>query len=97
MLTQLIILLAAIGGTGSLTALLTWLVLRSRPPRESDDDVRLLIARMEAVRRTLAGQSESNRTLVERVEFLERLLEGRELPGAADETRAPARRLTPGG
>jgi len=88
-LAQLIILLAAIGGSGSLTAILTWLVVRNQRSNLPADESRHLITQLEAVRLGLAEQSETNHRLVERVEFLEHLLEGQKLPRAVDEPAVP--------
>lgn len=80
MVTYIIILVAAIGGTGSLTAILTWLAMRDAPPHPRDEAPGSLAAELETVRHRLVDESERNRDLVERIEFLEHLLEGRELP-----------------
>jgi len=71
---------AAIGGTGSLTAILTWLAMRDRPLHRHDEAPGSLETELETVRQRLVDEAESNRDLVERIEFLEHLLEGRELP-----------------
>lgn len=88
MLPQLLILLAAIGGTALIIGAGVWLWSRTerlegRGPGDPDGR-RPLEDELEDVREELAATRDETRRLSERVDFLERLLEGRDDAGDGD-------------
>lgn len=88
MLPQLLILLAAVGGTALIIGAGVWLWTRTerlegRGPGDATGR-RQLEGELEDVREELAATRNETRRLVERVDFLERLLEGRDDAGDGD-------------
>lgn len=88
MLPQLLVLLAAIGGTALLLGAAVWLWYRLSRLEEDravpPGDRRQLLAEIESLQDELAGTRRETRDLSERVDFLERLLEAGEGPNGAD-------------
>ena len=88
MLPQLLVLLAAVGGTALLLGGATWLWYRLSRLEEDrtvpPGDRRELLAEIENLQEEMASTRRQTRDLSERVDFLERLLEAGEDPNGAD-------------
>jgi outer membrane murein-binding lipoprotein Lpp len=88
MLPQILVLLAAVGGTAFLLGGGVWLWrrlerLESGEPGGAAGRPRL-DGEVEELRRELEASREERRRLAERVDFLERLLEERDGPGSGE-------------
>lgn len=89
MLPQLLVLLAAIGGTALVLGAGVWLWSRTerlegRGPPADAGERRQLEGELADVKEQLAATRDDTRRLSERVDFLERLLEGRDDAGDGD-------------
>lgn len=94
-LVELIVLVVAVAGSATMTGAAVWFWTRVKRLEEgrgaglpTGPELRLQV---EALRDDLEASRERTRSLTERVDFLERLLEGRE-PGEAGEEALPAGR-----
>lgn len=88
MLPQLLVLLAAVGGTALIVGAGVWLWSRTArlegPGPGVSAERRQLEGGLEDVKEQLAATRDETRRLSERVDFLERLLEGRDDVGDGD-------------
>ncbi len=82
MLVELLILLAAIGGSGSIVAVLAWLWHRVKRLEETGGlggkDAERIIAELERMRDEVSESQDGVKMLRERLDFLERLLESKQ-------------------
>lgn len=88
MLPQLLVLLAAVGGTALIIGAGVWLWSRTerlegRGPGDPQER-RQLEGELADVKEQLAATQDETRRMSERVDFLERLLEGRDDAGDGD-------------